>query len=900
MRSILIILALLLSFTSAKAQNLFLEYVNSAGGLSLDEALAVTADHQGNSYLTGRFSGTADFNPTGIQTNLSSNGSTDIFIIKLSAAGNLLWAKSIGGNAADQGNDILVNNLGEVYVTGSFRGTVDFNPGIGSFLLQSQGVNNAFILKLDPNGNFIWARAITSNGDSKGNSLSQASGNRINLAGSFTNLTDFSLDGTGFYENSNGSEDAFIIRIKANGDRDRHKVFGGTSVDRITAISTLSNQHTYLTGSFSDVVDFNPGFGVNELTADGDQDGFILSLDSNLNHRFAFKFGGIDLDQATDINLDSQGDIYVSGYFSGSADFDPTSNSAILISNGGQDGFLAKYSSQGNFIYANKVGNSGADICYSIATDSQDNIYAFGTFSGQVDFDPSGASHLVNATNTSTYIWRLNAQGSFVDVGILGNSGNTYGLKLNIINEKLYASGWFLGTADFDPTANTQNITSAGSSDAFNLKMTICNPVATSQNIHACDSYTDRNGTIYAIAGNYTIVDSLMSACGNDSIVTTFLNLTNSFAFLDTVQVCQGAVYTFPDGTSAVNLISDTLQTSSLSTQAGCDSTIQTQILVEPGYSLLVQASKCFGGSYTFPDGSQITNITSDTVQVSSFPSSFNCDSNIVTQLTVDPVYQLQVNASVCNGGSYTFPNGQVRNNITSALSQTSFLTSSKGCDSTITTNISIQNPMQVTVRDTVCKGASYTFPDGTVYSNIQSATNQTSFLSSQLGCDSIVVTKLHADTINTHVIGSLFEGYSFESGATYQWYNCDQDTLLIVGADSQQFTIDINGWGYYLVEITKYGCTRRSECVYIGYMGIEEAFADVSIYPNPVADVLNIDIQKGGAFIYRIIDITGAIRASGQLGSGASRLELNLPAGMYHLELSDGSRRSSHRFIKL
>ena len=123
------------------------------------DAIAVGAD--GSVYTTGAFGGTTDFDPGSGVYNLSPHTYQDAFISKLDAAGNFVWAKALGGTSGAEGFGIAVAQDGGVYTTGQFDGTVDFNPGSGTFnLIAPAGQIEAYVSKLDAAGNFVWAKGF--------------------------------------------------------------------------------------------------------------------------------------------------------------------------------------------------------------------------------------------------------------------------------------------------------------------------------------------------------------------------------------------------------------------------------------------------------------------------------------------------------------------------------------------------------------------------------------------------------------------------------------------------------------------------------------------------------------------------------------------------------------------
>ena len=129
--------------TFTHAQNY--AWAKRMGGASTDFALSIAVDGSGNVYTTGIFVGTADFDPGAGTANLTSLGSYDIFVSKLDASGNFVWAKSMGGTGPDYGYAIAVDGSGNVYTTGDFQGTVDFDPSAGTANLTSAGDIDIFV-----------------------------------------------------------------------------------------------------------------------------------------------------------------------------------------------------------------------------------------------------------------------------------------------------------------------------------------------------------------------------------------------------------------------------------------------------------------------------------------------------------------------------------------------------------------------------------------------------------------------------------------------------------------------------------------------------------------------------------------------------------------------------------
>ena len=145
---------------SQLANSQTVEWVRQFSGINNDLARNVTVDVSGNVYTIGHFEGTVDFDPGVGSYNLTSTGNSDVFISKLDASGNFIWAIKLGGTSIDQGLSIVVDATGNVYSAGNFYGTADFDPSTATFNLTSAGYADVFITKLDVSGNFVWAKKI--------------------------------------------------------------------------------------------------------------------------------------------------------------------------------------------------------------------------------------------------------------------------------------------------------------------------------------------------------------------------------------------------------------------------------------------------------------------------------------------------------------------------------------------------------------------------------------------------------------------------------------------------------------------------------------------------------------------------------------------------------------------
>ena len=449
-------------------------WAKAFGGSSIDEGHSLTLDASDNVYSTGRFEGTVDFDPNSSMFNLTSNGDKDVYIQKLDSMGNFVWAKSIGGALRDDAFSITTGASGNVYVTGRFEGTVDFDPGTSTFSITSNGNRDIFILKLDANGNFIWAKAIGNLSNDRGYGITTDASGNVYATGYFGGTVDFDPGVATSNLTSNGGDDIFILKLDGSGNFIWAKSVGGINNDEAWLVRTDDLGNSYLTGFYQDKVDFDPGIGVFNLTSQGNTDAFLLKLLSNGDFAWAKSISGTSVIRGHSIYVDAAVNLYTTGHFEGTVDFDPGAAVFNLTSNGQSDIFVQKLDANGNFIWAKSMGSTATDQGYSIALDTTGSIYLAGNFEGTVDFDPgTSVFNLTSNGQSDVFIQKLDANGAFLWAKSMG--GTLIDTAYAIVYSKsgsIFTIGKFEDTVDFDPGAGSFNLVSNGLSDIFIQKLT--------------------------------------------------------------------------------------------------------------------------------------------------------------------------------------------------------------------------------------------------------------------------------------------------------------------------------------------------------------------------------------------------------------------------------------------
>jgi hypothetical protein len=418
------------------------------------------------------------------------------------------FAKGIGGSGHDYGNAIAVDTYGDIYVTGTFAGTVDFDPGSGTANLTAAGGDDAFVARYDASGNYVWAFRLggAGSGGDLGKSIAVDAGGNVYVAGGFASTTDFD-PGSGTANLSPGSyATAFIARYNSSGGYVWAFRLGGTNAGTgVQSIAVDGSGNVVATGSFSGSIDFDPGSG--SATLRGTQssaDIFVAKYSSSRGYLWAFAVGGSDYEIGRGVAVDGSGNVYVTGMFSGSFNFNPGSGTRATLTASGPDIFLAKYNASGRFLWAFRVGaTSVRDEAVAVAADGNGNVVMTGAFQGTADFDPgSGTASLTPAGGADIFVARYSSTGSYLWAFRVGGSTYDGGSALAIDGSgNIYLAGCFSDTADFDPGSGTAllNRQPEDGEDMFVARYTSSGAYACAFNV---DGTGESVGTSLAVDGS--------------------------------------------------------------------------------------------------------------------------------------------------------------------------------------------------------------------------------------------------------------------------------------------------------------------------------------------------------------------------------------------------------------
>jgi hypothetical protein len=415
------------------------EWLHASAGFTRNTTAAM--DQDGNTIAIGQLHGNAVFG----SQSLADTGS---YVVKYRDNGSMVWAKPLRNAIAAA---VYVTDSGDIYITGSFRGTLQLD----TFKSMSKGGSDIFIAHYDSNGHVRKLLSYGGKGNETGAAVALNSRNILIVAGTFDSTLTFgintlkssggrdiflvTLDTTrkvamalkaggemddtisamtldvygdigicgSFHKNfflgnnslnSAGGSDMYVMVIDPDGNTLALKGIGGTSDDAALAMTLDATSNIFLTGYFSGTVSFDSL----KMTSAGGRDVFITRLDNFGNVKWVQRFGGTGNDQGNDIALDGSYNAHVAGSFENTINFD---NSHFLHSAGGSDAFAVQYDILGRFSWGKSFGSTANDVATAIMQDQSDNSIITGSISGSASLD----SFSVNGdTAGSFFITRWN------------------------------------------------------------------------------------------------------------------------------------------------------------------------------------------------------------------------------------------------------------------------------------------------------------------------------------------------------------------------------------------------------------------------------------------------------------------------------------------------------------
>lgn len=397
----------------------------------------------------------------------SPAATVNITVIKPASIG---WAKSFGSSETDYVKALAADATGNVYVTGSFSGVVDFDPGLATKLFQSAGRQDIFLSKFASNGDLLWTLTIGGNQNDQGTALAVDAEGNVYLGANFGGTIFFSAGSQTLPTlTSKGGTDVLIAKFNPQGAFLWAKQIGGPENDAAATVAVDPAGNPVVAGAFNQSVDFNPGSAEEMITSAGKTDGFVTKLTTQGDYQWTMTYGGTDDDDVTGVCFDSTYNLLVAGNFRGSMKLDSLGGTSEASSAGAADIFLVKLQQDGTFVWGKNFGGPGSDIVSAMKCNEFGNAFLGGSFQQQVDFDPgSGTENRTAAGDCDAFISAINATGNFQWVYPITGSGQETVTNLALgAAPTLYITGSFSGATSFNPADTTTKLSPIGAVDGF-------------------------------------------------------------------------------------------------------------------------------------------------------------------------------------------------------------------------------------------------------------------------------------------------------------------------------------------------------------------------------------------------------------------------------------------------
>lgn len=568
------LLGLLFWVNGVSAQDNVYQWANKVGINGQDRFLATSLDDNGNTYSVGSFTNAIQINGT----TYTSNGNSDLMIIKFNSLGQVVWALSLGGNGEDGATSVAYDN-GFLYVGGYFSSSVNFDPANSLNVLTSEGGKDAFVLKIDTLGDFVWVKQWSGVDEQQVKDVVVNSAHEILVVGNFEGVSKLDPNAA-ITTNSQGAKDFFVTKLDAAGSTIWTRNWGGIDDDEVKGVAVSSADEILLTGYFKDEVQFDTTAGATPLQSAGLEDLFVLKLTNSGHFDWCITLPNADRSIGNDLAIENA-EIALVGSFSGTISLSVNGVHQNIVSNGFQDMFIAKLdANNGDFMWISTAGSNSYDEALAVQMDALGDVYAAGYFASTIQFDANHSlsssgffdAFAVKFTNNGSCEWAKRFSGT--------NNEQANDILVTPTFE-VYVVGEFAQTVDFNPSIANNSLTTDGSTDAFIVKLQKCSATNGVHTVIACGSYTWFDGVTYTQNNNVaTYVMEGGNSIGCDSVLTLNLTLKQNTTGVHTVTACQK--YTWLNGVTYTE--NNTTATHKLEGAAanGCDSILTLNLTIKP------------------------------------------------------------------------------------------------------------------------------------------------------------------------------------------------------------------------------------------------------------------------------------------------------------------------------
>lgn len=442
------------------------------GGLSNDHGVKVSIDSKGNSYVVGDFSGSVDFDPSMEAEYKTSNGPSDVFLVKYNPFGKFLWVVTWGNSSSDgeSGLGISIDQSDNIYISGVFHGQIDLDPGDSSDLHISKGNFDSYLSKFDSNGNYLWGLSWGGAGYEFAYSVATDQNNGVFVAGWLNGTADLNPGpGTDIHKDNC----AYLMKLTSDGEFLWAKSWGDlTYIQPLIDIATDYDGNCYVSGAYQGAVDFDPSNWIDQWFSFGGADSYLSKFDGDGNFCWARAWGGTGTDLGYEIDTDKLGNIYLTGFFQDTVDFDPGSGNELHTAAGPTGIYLTTFNSGGKFLWARTWKGEFDWLSGGISANDGNSVSVTGVFIGSVDFDPGPPTNIIKSSGAKDFfLSKFSTSGDYLWTQTWGGSDNDISYDISVSDSgDIYLTGAFKLVVDFYPGVNHDYHNSNGAFDVFLIK----------------------------------------------------------------------------------------------------------------------------------------------------------------------------------------------------------------------------------------------------------------------------------------------------------------------------------------------------------------------------------------------------------------------------------------------
>lgn len=305
------------------------------------------------------------------------------------------WGTSFGGMYTDNITGMVTDASGNVYITGTYNGTIT----VGTTTINSLGLLDMYIAKYSSAGALVWLRAIGGSNNDYANDIAVDGAGNVTIVGSFESSVDFNPSATATYMVSTALfniRDGFVLRLNSAGNFVWAKTFASDTYCSASSVALDAAGNIYVVGDFYGQIDANPSAANVMLNAVGQNDGFLIKLNSVGTYLWNKTYTTGIADEATEVAVDALSNVIVAGKMS----YVP---------------FIVKYSGVGVVSWSKNLEGGAGLFVDDIAIDSWGNIFMGGSYSDSLDIDLGSGKNMWYDAGTGDYnmfILKLNASGN--------------------------------------------------------------------------------------------------------------------------------------------------------------------------------------------------------------------------------------------------------------------------------------------------------------------------------------------------------------------------------------------------------------------------------------------------------------------------------------------------------